>query len=264
MFVSKNRFILKTCGTTTLFYALQPLLTKVKDECGFDKVEDIFYSRKKYLQPDLQMDPHRSFEDEVSHLDKLFDSGAAYALGRLNRDCWYLYTIDNPPAAGICQPDQTLELLMSDMDPEVMNIFYMCNSATARDATEKCGINNVFPQALIDDYLFSPCGYSMNGIMPEGRYFTIHVTPEAEFSYVSFESNVQQADYPALIAKVLNCFKPGKFLLTIFANKGSVVSGIHRDLEQMERFEGYNRQDHQVCVFKNYNLTYSHYARPPF
>ena len=38
MFVTKNRFILKTCGTTTLLLAVKDLVQMVKEECGFDKV----------------------------------------------------------------------------------------------------------------------------------------------------------------------------------------------------------------------------------
>lgn len=38
MFVTERRFILKTCGTTTLLFAIQPLLQLVKEECGFDTV----------------------------------------------------------------------------------------------------------------------------------------------------------------------------------------------------------------------------------
>ena len=38
MFVTKRRFILKTCGTTTLLLAIEPLLKLVKEECGFDTV----------------------------------------------------------------------------------------------------------------------------------------------------------------------------------------------------------------------------------
>ena len=48
---------------------------------------------------------------------------------------------------------------------------------------------------------------------------TIHITPEPEFSYVSFECNVPQASYNKLIQTVLDTFMPGKFILTIFANK---------------------------------------------
>lgn len=48
---------------------------------------------------------------------------------------------------------------------------------------------------------------------------TIHITPEAKFSYVSFESNIPQSSYMDVIARVLQTFRPGKFIITAFANK---------------------------------------------
>ena len=42
MFVSERRFILKTCGTTTLLLAIEPLLKLVKLECGLDSVWQCF------------------------------------------------------------------------------------------------------------------------------------------------------------------------------------------------------------------------------
>lgn len=45
MFVTKDRFILKTCGTTTLLSAVDYLLDLVKKKVGFDKVvvSGLFY-----------------------------------------------------------------------------------------------------------------------------------------------------------------------------------------------------------------------------
>ena len=48
---------------------------------------------------------------------------------------------------------------------------------------------------------------------------TIHITPEAEFSYVSFESNIPQSSYMDVITRVLDTFRPGQFIVTAFANK---------------------------------------------
>ena len=50
---------------------------------------------------------------------------------------------------------------------------------------------------------------------------TIHITPEPEFSYVSFESNIPLTSYLGVIQRVLETFLPGKFILTIFANRVS-------------------------------------------
>lgn len=56
----------------------------------------------------------------------------------------------------------------------------------------------------------------------EDKYFTIHVTPQVECAYVSFETNVNEISYKELINKVLRIFKPGQFTLTFFANKVSI------------------------------------------
>lgn len=57
--------------------------------------------------------------------------------------------------------------------------------------------------------------------LSQGCYMTIHITPEPEFSYVSFESNVAASNYDDLISRVINLFQPGKFLVTIFVSKVS-------------------------------------------
>ena len=85
MFVSQRRFILKTCGTTTPLECISDLVSMAKQYTGFDTIEDIFYSRKNFERPDLQLKPHRSFEQEVALLDEMFADGAAYCLGTLNR-----------------------------------------------------------------------------------------------------------------------------------------------------------------------------------
>ena len=57
---------------------------------------------------------------------------------------------------------------------------------SAAATTMTSGIRALLPGAAIDDYVFEPCGYSMNGV--DGTAFTtIHVTPEEGFSYASVE-----------------------------------------------------------------------------
>lgn len=54
------------------------------------------------------------------------------SLSPVNR---YLYTLDFPESRVINQPDQTLEILMSELDPVVMDQFYMKDGVTANDVT---------------------------------------------------------------------------------------------------------------------------------
>ncbi|XP_012260313.1 S-adenosylmethionine decarboxylase proenzyme isoform X2 [Athalia rosae] len=267
MFVSKRRLILKTCGTTTPLQCLEPLLQLVEQYTGFEEVEDVFYSRKNYKKPELQISPHQAFEEEVALLDTFFDDGEAYCLGSVDSDCWYLYTLNRQKCSDIKrEPDQTLEILMTNLDPEVMAIFTRDLSSSAAEATVKSGIEKLIPNMIIDDFLFEPCGYSMNGLSKSGCYMTIHITPEPDFSYVSFESNIPQASYTEVIRRVLDTFKPGKFVVTVFANKESVATEMPRELDQADNFTfggDWLRHDVQYCRFKNYDLTCAFYSKFP-
>ncbi|KAM4680024.1 S-adenosylmethionine decarboxylase proenzyme isoform 4-T6 [Amazona ochrocephala] len=224
MFVSKRRFILKTCGTTLLLQALVPLLELAREYSGFDSIQSFFYSRKNFMKPSHQEYPHRNFQEEVEFLNEIFPNGAAYCMGRMNSDCWYLYTLDFPESRISNQPDQTLEILMSELDPVVMDQFYMKDGVTANDVTRMSGIRDLIPGSVIDATMFNPCGYSMNGMKSDGTYWTIHITPEPEFSYVSFETNISQTSYDDLIRKVVEVFKPGKFVTTLFVNQVSFLT----------------------------------------
>lgn len=93
---------------------------------------------------------------------------------------------------------------------------------------------------------------------------TIHITPESEFSYVSFESNVSEASYEEIIRRVLNTFKPGKFVVTIFANKESAAANCPRELEKSDYLNhsgDWLRTDVQYYRFKSYDLTCAFYSR---
>lgn len=92
---------------------------------------------------------------------------------------------------------------------------------------------------------------------------TIHITPEPDFSYVSFESNVAASSYSDLITRVIDTFKPGKFVVTVFANKTSPAFGASRELESIANLGQFKRRDIQYCRFDSYDLTYAHYIKYP-
>lgn len=257
LFINQRRILLKTCGTTTLLEAVQPIIETANNVCGFDAIEDVFYSRKKFMRPELQKAPHQSFEEEIEYLQEVFNGGGeAYALGRLTGECWYLYTLN--PQESVSEPDQTLEIIMTKLDPEVMSIFTKEHSSTAEECTQKSGIDTLFPNAILDGFLFEPCGYSVNAILPKGHYFTIHITPEPDCSYVSFETNAEMSDYPDLIKRVLGIFNPGQFIFTFMANQESVG----KDFSQKRyNFKNYTYDTYQETQVKNYNVTYGHYVK---
>lgn len=268
MFVSKRRFILKTCGTTTPLLCLEPLLLLAEQYAGFTEVEDIYYSRKNFKRPDLQVIPHQHFDQEVALLDTLFPDGAAYCLGAVNKDCWFLYTLNPlpkrlPSLPNPEEPDQTLEIMMTDLDPEIMSIFTKEECLNATEATKKAGIDKIIPNMIIDDFLFNPCGYSMNGVTKNGCYMTIHITPEPDFSYVSFETNIPSSSYKEIISNVLETFNPGKFTVTVFSNQLSPIKDTSRELLFLDQLGDWQRRDVQQCSIKNYDLVYAFFCRFP-
>ncbi|KAL2203183.1 S-adenosylmethionine decarboxylase [Sarocladium strictum] len=387
MFVFPHKLILKTCGTTTLLLGLQRMLHIAAVHAGFPfhnaaSVEEIkaaaipyrvFYSRKNFLFPDKQQGPHRSWKQEVKYLDDMFEGGSAYMVGKMNGDHWYLYITSpnqalTPPrtpqnegedgkiatsvdATGLDDGDETLEILMTDLDPENAKQFYLEHaSATATDklaadarqnavdslgdlssaadeddvfghdtdadgnespqktkldpiealtteghalgtvVSEHCGLSDVYPtsqypDARVDAYLFSPCGFSANGVVPAppsaendkhsaAHYFTVHVTPEPNCSFASFETNVpggQSGRSTAeIIEHVVDIFRPGRFSVTLFEAKGKSAnpygmadSAAKGNAVQrlVDPVRGYRRIDRIVHDFEDYDLVFRFYER---
>ena len=357
----------------------------------------VFYSRKNFLYPNQQRGPHRCWRDEVRFLDKLFLGGSAYMIGKMNGEHWYLYitgpdTQLTPPSSpdtelpytetkflsvprGKCigvdeeQEDETLEILMTDLDEKNARQFYLedasavaegryfqqfrkarknaiaalgevngmkpvyagndnnnnkdgCSHATddadfdvfeqtssdhsgfssddegshalpeelsteghalGTVVAETCGLADVYPtfkypDAIIDSYLFTPCGFSANGVVPAPNassdnsathYFTVHVTPEPQCSYASFETNVpmrqsgrQTAD---LVEQVVKIFRPGRFSVTFFEAKPRDGDDHSLKMKQrgarMEALEGYRRVDRIVHDLDGYELVFRYYER---
>jgi len=375
MFVFPHKLILKTCGTTTLLLGLHRLLRIAAVEAGFAvhnaPLDDIraaatpyrvFYSRKNFLFPDKQHGPHRSWKQEVKYLDDMFEGGSAYMVGKMNGDHWYLYITspgrtltppmtpdrDGPgrtpripagtvPACGDRVDDETLEILMTDLDPEHAKQFYLSHAsavaseraARAQEArrvahaslgdlsaanqavsetdlvtavpveilaqavtteghalgtvvSDGCGLSDVYPtsaypDARIDAYMFSPCGFSANGVVPAppggdagkaAHYFTVHVTPEPDCSFASFETNVpggqKGRDTADIIEHVVGIFRPGRFSVTLFEAKGSGSDDAMANPEvrqRLQRVRGYRRIDRIVHDFDDYDLVFRYYER---
>ncbi|XXH00115.1 hypothetical protein Hte_006457 [Hypoxylon texense] len=359
----------------------------------------VFYSRKNFLFPHKQQGPHRSWKQEVKYLDDMFEGGSAYMVGKMNGDHWYLYITS--PETGLTPPrtpdaekmstnpvstfriptglasafnggfessDETLEILMTDLDPENAKKFYLehasavastrlseqaqearqmaidslgdlsgsiatINTTSTIDSlndddtfdvfsngsdsdlhdahtplseqadaecltteghalgtvvSDACGLSDVYPTSIypdarIDAYLFTPCGFSANGIIPAPQkqvdgenaksthYFTVHVTPEPICSFASFETNVPGGqngrETSEIIEHVVQIFKPGRFSVTLFEAKANHLYdldeapvGVARS-KRMEKIQGYRRIDRIVHDFDDYELIFRYYER---
>lgn len=153
------------------------------------------------------------------------------------------------------RPDQTLEILMTQLSPAACKKFYHPSStpsdpvaytspllpSEAGDAhqlgsklSDDLGLTAILPGATLDSFLFAPCGFSQNAVRGD-RYATVHVTPEEAYSYASFECNFDFDNLGSgvgtegarnanpfglngLIERVLDIFEPAKMSITLFVS----------------------------------------------
>lgn len=201
LFVYPTKIIIKTCGTTQLLKAIRPLINHAR-LLGLTP-SSCRYTRGNFIFPKSQPFPHTSFKDEVIYLEDCLPANLCYRKAsvmpsKTTSHSWHVFSAadDNALVANIHRlpPDDlfTIEICMTDLDRVSAGKFFRrpgdgkSGDVAGKEMTELTGIGNINPAALICDFGFDPCGYSMNGIDGD-RYSTIHVTPEDGFSYASFE-----------------------------------------------------------------------------
>lgn len=308
-------------------------------------VKHAFYSRKSFMFPERQKGPHRDWMLEVAVLDRFFDYGSAYTVGKMNGDHWLLWmgcegarepqrslissaatAVERPLALPApCVEDQTLEILMTHLSsascarfvfdeqlphPTVAECFPHKQLTPAEASapssldkghalglalSNKLGLTDLFPETELDAFAFEPCGYSANAVMPRGGkndnagYWTIHVTPEEDSSYASFETNVAlcsnnstatageqstlalPTNLPTLVRRVVDIFEPGKMSVTLFVSTADddALDGqedaapvdakaplTNEDILHALTLHGYKRTDRIAYEFERYNLVF--------
>ena len=142
--------------------------------------------------------------------------------------------------------------------------------------SESCGLADLYPSsnypdARIDAYLFTPCGFSANGVVPKPgdgeatHYWTVHVTPEPQCSYASFETNVPTRqtgrETVEVVEQVVKIFKPGRFSVTLFETKNGDESGRAKKDKRMDLIKGYRRVDRIVHDLEGYELVFRYFEK---
>jgi S-adenosylmethionine decarboxylase len=116
---------------------------------------------------------------------------------------------------------------MTGLDRKAMDQFYMKpDFVSSAEVTRQTGIAALLAGVQIDDHQFSPLGYSLNGLRGE-EYYTIHVTPQPECSFVSFETNMYHESYESFVRQVIGVFKPESFTVLLFSETRSSMEGMH-------------------------------------
>ncbi|MBI4215602.1 MAG: hypothetical protein HY602_02670 [Parcubacteria group bacterium] len=212
LFVYADRIIMITCGKSQLFRAVPYFFQKL----NADTVKYLFYERKNFIYPDEQLS---DFDEEIKPIAALFP-GNKIQLGDAKNDHILLYFYASPEVdKPINHTDTTLEILMHEIDPQICQKFY---ASSPQSFNLKSDIQKwIHKESIIyDDYNFRPCGYSVNALA-KNSYITLHVTPQPECSYISFETNLPLENYDSLINEAVNAFQPGRFTIVFTHNHHS-------------------------------------------
>jgi len=214
LFVFRDKILLKTCGLTTLLYGVPELIDLVREFIGESAIEYVLYSRRNFKFPDEQKTPHSSWGEEVSFLKEMFPDGVSKTIGV--EDTFHVFLADMRDKNCDRQINFT-EVAMRNLDPDVMKYFFMSEDSSSDKSFYGSGMNSIIPDGSEHDgFQFEPCGFSSNSLK-EKNYYTIHITPESSFSYVSFETN-DQSDKIEMYDAVVGFFKPGEYGLTLIAD----------------------------------------------
>lgn len=242
LFVFDNHYMIKTCGRTRLLKFLEPVREEIANH-NLELVEErVVYSRKNFYFPEAQFSPHRSWTEEHDTLQRILPGGKEKTLGSDDQlDQWFTYVWEDSSSEKAHDYEQSpvFEVMMMHLSRSKMEQFYEKQESSGVESesqateggahslasgnvkypvTSMSGIEHLIPGSMIDDFQFSPCGYSMNGLC--GRhYWTIHITPEPQCSYVSFETNAPLSSpgaFEKLLNQLMTVFEPGRFSATVF------------------------------------------------
>lgn len=244
LFVGDDRLTMITCGRTRLVDAVEATLELIG---GPEAVAFLVLERKNEHFPHAQPS---SFEDDAARLGRILP-GRALSFGCADSHCVRLWhtTLEHKTSSA----DTTLEVLMHGIAPAAAALFSV---EGCLEAARAAGVTEVLPGFQVDDYAFTPAGYSLNALRG-GTYFTFHVTPEVIGSYVSFETNADSQEYPheEVIRRVIEIFRPESFDVLSFASA---------DRETCDPSAlGYRLRKHVKGSVGPYSVDFEHFYQPP-
>jgi S-adenosylmethionine decarboxylase len=197
LFVWDDRIVMLTCGASTLVESACYCIEHLSEQA----IAYICYQRKNEYYAHLQA---TSFTDDVFRL-RQFIAGQAYRMGHLDSHHHYIFSTDKDYQAS--QLDTTNELLMYHISGAVADYLRGEQQSTIQ-ISQMLQLEQLFNGFNIDQYLFSPLGYSINGIRG-AEYFTIHITPQENSSYVSVETNIDLSSTPVdVFAELVRLLQP--------------------------------------------------------
>ena len=211
LFVWDHRLTMITCGATTLSAVAIHLVQVL----GAENILSFIYERKNEYCPERQVsDFYQDLELFKKHISI---PGRVFCFGDTGGNHMLLYHWDKPYVPNAT--DQTLEVLMYGLQGSVLELFTTPGTQVA-DVRHFLQFSKALEGFQWNDHMFNPYGYSLNAIRGSD-YFTIHVTPEKNFPYVSFEASISDLENPQmLVEEAVGMFQPHCFDVITISPKG--------------------------------------------
>ncbi|MBB1441168.1 adenosylmethionine decarboxylase, partial [Shewanella sp. SG41-4] len=146
--------------------------------------------------------------------------------------------------------DTTNELLMYHISGTVAD--YLCSDQQSTiEIIQMLQLEKLFNGFIFDQHLFSPLGYSINGIRG-AEYFTIHITPQENSSYVSVETNIDISSAQVdIFAELVRLLQPNSCDIIGFNSK--IIN---------KHFSNYLCLSHcAMTIEQGFNIHFSHYQQ---
>ena len=205
LFVWQDRFLLITCGNTHLVKAAQFFQGHYPKE----QLQALLFQRHQAIQPALQKSNfkqdslqlnmslqgiQKNWQGQGSYEGDLFFFGKLTSQHLNNKHILMMHGLSGSFAAQL-----------------------HTGKASTKDIESKLSLQHFFSHMLIDQFTFSPKGYSLNAIC-ENNYLTIHITPEKLSSYLSLETSFPLARIQPFIDHINSLLRPLKSQLMRFTN----------------------------------------------
>lgn len=208
LFVWKHRLLLITCGETHLVQAALYFQKQVARE----NITSLLFQRHQVTYPERQKS---NFQQDSLKLQLHLKGDSRHWREGYHGD---IFLFGNNQ-----QQSTTKNILMLH---QLSGQFYerlQQGKITAEQVAKHLKIETYFSGFATDQFSFEPKGYSLNALAGE-HYFTLHITPENLSSYISFESNLDDADVHAFQEHLLLLCHPGRSYLMRFARAEHALS----------------------------------------
>jgi len=219
----------------------------VKPACLESALDLLVFTHIDYRFPERQKFPHRNFEEEVNYIRHRLPSAEDFQVRHSNQEggfhlvIWGSEGLVEKGNIDLCifemmmirideqsterfageKPSHALKSLdemtgcsaTEDIDgTSPIDIMSNENSAVGVSGNSAAAVlKRLLPVegAQVDQFWFSPCGYSCNALV-DNNFFSVHISPEPEASYASVESTIpfDQILEPFFCESVVDAFRP--------------------------------------------------------